>query len=74
MTMTNAQLIAHLQTLPPNAEVLFDLGDEYIGVESVDCSDPTGLEDEVVAIFLAAGADCYREEEVNGVFQRFIGV
>lgn len=72
MAMTVAQLIAKLSTLPGDAEVLFDLGDEYISVENVDCSDPDG-EDEQVAVFMGAATDRYMEEERDGVFGRFIG-
>lgn len=67
--MTARELIAILQALPGDSEVLFDLGDEYISVETAEPSDPEG------ACILSAAADRYRyrEETKDGVFQRFIG-
>lgn len=42
MTMLVRELIKRLQTMPADAEVLFDLGEEFASVESVRESDPTG--------------------------------
>lgn len=40
--MTVSELIAKLLTMPEDADVLFDIGEEFSGVTEVQASDPQG--------------------------------